>query len=212
MHILPRPDLVSERRPRGRFSTPNLTFGEGVDGATLCLCVCKNMSTSPFQRTHSAHERLNLRTASMRKRDRPPAAAALWRRICERYDSALESRPLLVQVSSVLLLAAVSDVTAQLLEGAALGELDAPRVGRFSSFRAFVATPMYAFWPRALDSRASALGLSGGGAVAAKVACDQLLYLPFYHSEFFLCMNVFEGQQLAGGCGASGACCQKHCL
>eukprot|EP00324_Dicrateria_rotunda_P000649 CAMPEP_0206171080 /NCGR_PEP_ID=MMETSP1474-20131121/41176_1 /ASSEMBLY_ACC=CAM_ASM_001110 /TAXON_ID=97495 /ORGANISM="Imantonia sp., Strain RCC918" /LENGTH=126 /DNA_ID=CAMNT_0053578241 /DNA_START=14 /DNA_END=391 /DNA_ORIENTATION=- len=71
-------------------------------------------------------------------------------------------------------------------------ELDHLRIARVMAYRVPQAPVLHVFWGR-FDAWASALRLSGGRAVAFKVACDQTICNPFFTTCFFMSQSLLEG-------------------
>ena len=121
----------------------------------------------------------------------------------ELFDGALERRPIVSQILSVAVLACLSDLIAQLLEGLSDTSIDGTRMLRFVGFRAGVATPFYLWWlsvmERGVSDRVRTTGAPTFTAPLLKAALDLGLYIPLYQAFFFLALAFAEGQPLIVG-------------
>ena len=101
-----------------------------------------------------------------RKRERALSSRPLVCRLFDALDAQLTRNPFASQCVLVAVLACLSDVIAQLLEGSRLPTLDLTRTWRFAAFRALIATPIYLSWlsfmERCVEQRASASRLPSG--------------------------------------------------
>ena len=138
-----------------------------------------------------------------RKRERALSSRPLVCRLFDALDAQLTRNPFASQCVLVAVLACLSDVIAQLLEGSRLPTLDLTRTWRFAAFRALIATPIYLSWlsfmERCVEQRASASRLPSGVYPLLKMCLDQGLYTPTYQGFFYIALATAEGQSLGEG-------------
>jgi len=122
-----------------------------------------------------------------------PAAAlsGAW----EKYESSLESNPILTKAATSLVGFALGDIIAQtLIDGTALAAVDSMRVLKLASFGFLLHGTTGHFFYNFLDNK-----IPGTGAkeVASKVFIDQVLWNPIFGICFFGYLGLFEGLSLA---------------
>ena len=115
-------------------------------------------------------------------------------------DARLIQNPHATRCGLLAILAAFSDIIAQLLEGCPVLAIDLARLLRFSAFRSAIAAPILQLWHTRLDAFMASLPVrSAATTIAIKTALDQAIYTPFYQTLFYLTLAIAEGQPLHEG-------------
>jgi len=110
-----------------------------------------------------------------------------------RYQARLAARPLLTPSITTLILFATGDVAAQqLVERRGAAAHDAARTARMALYGGVVFGPAATLWFRVLQ-RHVVVASSANATIAARVACDQLLFAPTFIGVFLGSMAVLEG-------------------
>ncbi|KXJ91403.1 sym-1 [Microdochium bolleyi] len=108
------------------------------------------------------------------------------------YQSKLASRPLLTQAVTTAVLFATGDVTAQqLVDRRGLEKHDFARTGRMFAYGGLVFGPVATNWFGFLQR--NVVLRNKHAEVAARVACDQLIFAPIMINVFLRSMAVMEG-------------------
>lgn len=107
------------------------------------------------------------------------------------YLASLEAHPLLTKAATCFCCTVVADAMAQALGG--LPTYDARRSLLLGSYAGTVGAVTVHAWHRWLEGAVSG---ASAGAVAKKVALDQLLFAPFQTLAFFAFLKLSEGQSM----------------
>ncbi|KAK8061552.1 sym-1 [Apiospora phragmitis] len=109
------------------------------------------------------------------------------------YQARLASRPLLTQSITTAVLFATGDITAQqLVDKKGIDGHDFARTGRMALYGGAVFGPAATTWFGFLQRNVTVRG-SPNATIAARVACDQLLFAPTFIGLFLSSMAVMEG-------------------
>ncbi|KAK8132433.1 Sym-1 [Apiospora kogelbergensis] len=109
------------------------------------------------------------------------------------YQARLAARPLLTQSITTAVLFATGDITAQqLVDKKGIDGHDFARTGRMALYGGAVFGPSATTWFGFLQ-RNVVVRNSANATIAARVACDQLLFAPTFIGLFLSSMAVMEG-------------------
>ncbi|XP_043479408.1 protein Mpv17-like [Leptopilina heterotoma] len=110
------------------------------------------------------------------------------------YQKLLSRFPLGMQALQAGTLMALGDQIAQnLVEKRRFDELDFKRTAGFAGIGFFIAGPATRTWYGFLDKN---IGSKGGIVTLKKVACDQLLFAPFFLSILVVVIGVLQGNEM----------------
>ncbi|ORY54576.1 uncharacterized protein BCR38DRAFT_453520 [Pseudomassariella vexata] len=108
------------------------------------------------------------------------------------YQARLASRPLLTQSITTAVLFATGDITAQqVFEKKGIEKHELARTGRMFLYGGAVFGPAATTWYKFLSRKV--VLQNKNAEIAARVACDQLIFAPTFISIFLSSMAVMEG-------------------